>query len=290
MNNITKKQNEPANIDMLAAQRHIYARVKNINLALMIIDVVIPMFVSMVYWGQIQYIVTTVVVLLIVLHIVLEHYREQYQALAARIQTKFDFTVYELDWHHMFGNEPTSEEIYDNKQDQDRSGLYDWYSPCSLSELSREKGILVCMNENLTYDDKLRRCFKRLAIVTIALLVAIHIGCGLYMDITLRETMKTLLVLSPIIPWLYGIWTKTNQAIDTLQKAKEKVDDVIKLAIQDKQIEPHDLLDIQNIIQKHREINYCMPDMLYNFLRERLEMRNEYCGQKLVDQLRRSET
>jgi hypothetical protein len=230
MNNIATLQNEPRQLQRLAAQRQLYStakRIFGIQLVLggpvaigwSLLVVVLPELTGLAaVWGAL---VSFSDVLW------LTPWQKRLRERAARIQEAFDCDVLQLPWNDIkVGKRPDPELVKEqaDKYEDGHSGLpplTDWYAPV-VSELPLEVGRVICQRANCWWDSKQRRRYATWVIASVIIMMLLMVGLGFIGGLTVEKLfLAILLPLSPAL--LLGVrqFLDQTEAANRLDRLKD---------------------------------------------------------------------
>lgn len=269
-NDIITRQNEENSIMMLAAQRELYRKAKRTNNFYIFTSLVLP-FLLLLLSIKISKDFSYLNYFLVIINMGIAYYIDKivinYKKSAAFIQQKFDIYVYGMKWNkRIFGEDKdishlivtNSKKILNNPEEKDH--LYNWYTP-SINATDPVNIILSCQKENYYWDIGLR---KRLIIVsmiiTFLLVISIFI-IGILFDKNVKDLISDIIFVIPILNWLTTIMKSLNMDIKNLEELDKIFNKTAKKTF-------NDLEDIQNILFKHRENCYTVPEFMYNIFKD----------------------
>ncbi|MEQ6290615.1 S-4TM family putative pore-forming effector [Vogesella sp. GCM10023246] len=276
---IVQKQELPENIELLAAQRNLYSKAKNIIGIQMLLSVPIaigaaittilkPEFKGYVaLWG-----ILVVVFDLFVFTPWVKNLRDN----AARVQELFDTRVLGLDWNEIsVGKKPELEMIHEEAQehgltDEEISGLRRWY-PVAINEVPEIFGIILSQRSNVWWDARMRRKYTfaiHIILVSIALGL---IGYGLYEKKDIFEFLAY--IIAPLVStYVFGYrqMMEHGAAANRLDKLKEISEKIWSDAIAGKDVNVLKLKcrTLQDQIFDHRKKNPPIFDFLFRWFRD----------------------
>ncbi|WP_300358571.1 S-4TM family putative pore-forming effector [Fusobacterium sp.] len=269
-NDIITRQNEENSIMMLAAQRELYRKAKRTNNFYIFTSLVLP-FLLLLLSIKISKDFSYLNYFLVIINMVIAYYIDiiviNYKKSAAFIQQKFDIYVYGMKWNkRIFGEDKdishlivtNSTKILNNPEEKAR--LYNWYTP-SINTNNLVNIILSCQKENYYWDIGLR---KRLIIVskiiTFLLVISIFI-IGIFFNKNVKGLISDIIFIIPILHWLITIVKSLDKDIKNLEELDKIFNKSTKKTF-------NDLEDIQNILFKHRENCYTVPEVIYNIFKD----------------------
>ncbi len=278
MNKINTLQNEPENIELLAAQRYWYSRSKQIYW----IRIIIPMLLLVSSFftttnnaapslSSLKIYISLFSILYLFLDIFwLEKLQLKLKKYAAQIQEQFDCKVLDLEWNNILsGNRPAPELIKEGlekfrKHNNDFKSLSNWYAP-EVSSVDLKLGRVLCQRSNIYWDSKQRKQ-----------LIVLLIGFGIVTIVVLtvmaiKQEMKLSdLIISTILPLLPGCnlllkqltqHSHASERLDTLKNEADRLIDITNKESADRMLYECRLL--QNEIYNHRKSSPSIPDWYY---------------------------
>ncbi len=240
MTSITQKQNQPDQLQMLAAQRNLYSTAKRIIGLQMILSG--PIAVAATLLGLVKpdvkgYVALWGLTVLFFDLVIFIPWQKKLRESAARIQELFDYTVLGLSWNEIkVGKKPDPELIHERAQKYRKSGesvepLKNWY-PVSVESVPHEWGAVICQRANIFWDSKLRRRYATavfavaLAVTVILVWVAFHNNTSSFDLVAfVAVPMASAYVL------VYRQITEHREAADRLDKLKDHSDKLFTEAI-----------------------------------------------------------
>jgi SMODS-associating 4TM effector domain len=276
---IIQRQELPENIELLASQKNLYSRAKNIIGLQMILSGPIAVCAAIVtiavpdlkgyaaLWG-----ILAVVFDLFVFTPWVKKLRDS----AARVQELFDTKVLGIDWSDIaVGKKPDPELIHEEAlkhglDEEKKSGLRKWY-PVVIDTVPEIFGIIISQRANVWWDCKMRRkysLFIRIALVSIALGL---IGYGLYEKKDMFEFLAYIVApLASTYVFGYRQMTEHSDAADRLDKLKDIAEKVWSDAIagKDQQGLKIKCRTLQDQIFDHRKRNPPVFDFLFRWFRD----------------------
>ena len=280
MVSIPHNQNDPKQLDCLAAQRYLYSRAKTYMVVQVILTIpsVIALSIltklnpDMRLWNAFYG-----VAVLLIDSIYLDPYHRQLKREAANIQEEFDCTVLGIGWSvASAGSRPDPEAIHEasskyKHNDPECAKLKDWY-PKIDNRISEPLARLLCQRSNLWWDSKLRRRYAFwLAIIVGMVSVSVFV-VSMWKEFTFEQfVLGGFCLLSPA--WLWGVREIRRQldSSNELDRLKTYLESVWAKAVKG-QIEEEELKDqsreIQNALLERRQRNPLIFDWVYNRLRK----------------------
>ncbi|MGD1448191.1 S-4TM family putative pore-forming effector [Vibrio harveyi] len=301
MNSLNTVQNSEIAIDKLAAQMQIYSDAKRLlgiylllSIPFMVTLNVIakPVLLSDIFDIGATFDLTNAIALfalfltfieLIYLKPTVKNLKEK----AAKIQEDFDCLVYGLEWNDILcGDRPCESEIatYSQKytlKRRSRSVLHEWYTP-DIGQLNKASSILLCQKENLGWDISQRNKFVTFINVLSLVALVLSIAVGLYLDLTLRSFILTVLIpCLPIVTFAISNHYDNKEAILDKQRLKSATEQVS--TIQNPTIKY--ARNIQNLIFLNRSSNSLIFDWFYRYLKDSNQQGVTYASRQLVRRL-----
>jgi hypothetical protein len=280
---IFKKQNLSENIELLAAQRNLYSRAKNIIGVQMIISLPISICIVIItilkpelkgyaaIWG---------IMVLILDLFVLTPWVKELQDNAARIQELFDTKVLGLNWSELsVGKRPEPELIHEEASkhgltESKIANLKGWY-PSVILDLPDIFAILISQRANVWWDAKLRRRYTLGIKIVLVLLAISLIGYGINIKVDMFDFLS--LIVAPLLPTYFFGYRQMKQhddAADKLDKLRELCEKLWVDAIkgEGKKTLLVKCRTLQDQIFEHRLKNPPVFDFIFKLLRDKNEM------------------
>lgn len=276
---IIEKQELPENIELLAAQKNIYSRAKNIIGLQMILSVPIAIFaaITTIVKPELNGYIALWGILVVVFDLfVFTPWVKKLQDSAARIQELFDTTVLGLNWNGIsVGKKPEPEIVHEEAkkhgmEEESIAGLKKWY-PRIIDRVPEAFGIIISQRSNVWWDARMRRKYTlaiRIILVSIALGL---IGYGLYEKKDMFEFLA--FIVAPLATtYIFGYrqMTEHGDAADRLDKLKE-LSEIIwsdALAGKDEATLKLESRTLQDQIFDHRKKNPPIFDFLFRWFRD----------------------
>jgi len=293
---IIERQELAENIELLAAQKNVYSRTKNIIGIQVILS--IPVAISAVIIAIMKpelkgYVALWGILVVIFDLFIFTPWIKRLRDIAARIQELFDTKVLGLDWSEIsVGKKPDPEVIYEeaNKhglKEKSISGLKNWY-PIIIDSVPEIFGLVICQRSNVWWDARMRRryaLYMRIFLVSIAVGL---IGYGLYERKDMFEFLAYLVApLASTYIFGYRQMVEQNSAADRLDKLKEISEKIWSDALSGE--EPSALKTkcraLQDQIFKHRKENPPIFDFLFKWFRDGNELLMNKGAETLVNEV-----
>jgi hypothetical protein len=280
MNGIKINQELPHNMQLLKAQRVIYANAKKIyrwQLTITIVIVIILNFTkitqnSFTNIDLTPYIAIVSVLVTLIDLLFLSGYLSKFKTNGAKVQELFDCHIYNLEWNETnSGDKPENwiiEEAEKKYVYNPKAPLKNWYH-IELNGLKQEEAILRCQETNLEYDRKLRFHFKNdcliicLAVVIISFIAATIMNASFqgYLTYFITPTLPLIVILIKLV-------------LDN-QKAVKSLEEVRKAArkLRNSKDTPsmNELRQIQDKLYCSRKDSTLIPENYYHYRRTKLE-------------------
>lgn len=279
---IIERQEVPESIELLAAQRNLYSRVKYIigfqmllsvpiAICAAIVTIVKPEFKGYVaLWG-----ILVVVIDLFVFTPWVRRLRDS----AARVQELFDTRVLGLEWNEMSaGKKPERELIHEEAlkhglADADIAGLQRWY-PVVIAKVPEIFGIIISQRSNVWWDARMRRRYTLTVRITLICIALGLIGYGLYEKKGMFEFL--VYIIAPLVStYVFGYrqMIEHGDAADRLDKLKELAEKIWADAVAGKDVGMLKLRcrTLQDQIFDHRKKNPPIFDFLFRWFRDENE-------------------
>jgi len=227
---LTTKQNDPAEIKRLWAQRNLYSQAKRVVGLQMALTTLVPVagMIAEVAWPQLKGGVAFYGVVVSVLDVaVLDPWQKGMRYLAAKIQEAFDCSVLDLPWNDFkVGSRPEGEDVQaassarrGNAEDE---GLQNWY-PVIVAEVPLSLGRIICQRSNLRWDAALRRRYRTWLAGMLILFGVIVSYLGLHTGFSLEQlTLGVLAPISPMLLWGIREFQRHGEAASLSDRLREK--------------------------------------------------------------------
>ena len=280
MNTIATKQNEKNTIEYLAAGRKLYSRAKVLRGIKFFIGVFLIVILALAQLKfqeieEVSYALVIISVVALIAEPIFEWRISVYKEQGAKMQQCFDNDLFGFSWNEsVCGKRPTEDKVYDCcKGKMVNKKLYDWYVGIDAG-LDKDLAILLCQNQNGSYDRHLRERYTILCLICAVLLVAGVIWTALKKDATLFNILVYGVVPStPIINWFVAIFTSYFSDKEDLDHLDDAIYQELNRAENTQPIRKHVLERIQNLMYMHRKVAYLIPDLFYKMLRRDSENR-----------------
>ncbi len=287
MHKITVKQNESELLNMLAAQRQIYADGKRMTMYMFIASVVLPLLVVFIKpilknLNAIYLILNFTPIVCTIIAYLLKNNIARKKTIAATIQNRFDYILFGFSWDEKKQGDMSEIQAWIQKglrkymkSHSDMEIFRNWY-PIDDSTIELEKSRILCQKCNVYWDVELKEKYKLLMTVTMAvLLVVVTIFAAVNYNATVFDfCMNVLLPAVPLFFFLYTTIVSISQDIDRLKNLKGQIVNVLELMG-----EPGIRSDVltkqseymQSQIFEHRKSGALVLNFIYNLLKEQQE-------------------
>lgn len=291
MNKIIEHQNDQSILDKLSAQRKLFSAAKRWRNARFIccVFLIVVLSVSKSIWGDnaiLAIILAFAVFISLLLGPVFNKQINERKNLAARIQQLLDIELFGLPWEEsLCGQQPTAEDVFDNKSSKIPENLYDWYDRGIGEVDDLNTAILLCQRENMRYDSHIRSAFTKLckwmaAIVCMGIIVTAVI---LYKTNLLSVVMFGLIPITPIVRWIQSVMNEDSKDKGSRDALESLVSKEMGNAMAGKPVHVTELKRIQNLMFTHRRDGYLVPDWFYCVCRKNSEDRASYSVQDFLN-------
>ena len=280
MNQISVRQNEPTQIERLAAQRELYSSAKRWQIIQLLASVIIPIVLSIWAWRNPEIADWAAIIggLMAVVEATLFDYLiSGYREMAAKIQELFDCYVLELQCSPLHNPEDvTNDEIatYYNKHNRKPGNLEkltDWYS-IAVGALPIHLARLVCQLSNCSWDSELRRRYSNLAAQVLVGVMVLLLAVGLLFKESFKDFLLMAFIFAPFITYCFKQYKEQTEAS---KRQKELV--VCAKSIWSSSITKgaktllQESRQLQNAIFEARSKNPTILDTFYNRLKDEQE-------------------
>lgn len=292
---ILEKQNEPQQLDRLAAQCYLYARAK-IYLGLQItltIGIPFVLAISANLWPQVKVWASLWGICVSLLDAaVLESIQKSRKLEAAKIQELFDCDVLVLPWNPLkVGQRPDPETVAAAAKSYKTThrkwgAVTNWYPP-AIAELPLQPARLICQRTNCWWDANLRRRYSSWIVGSLSLLGILVLVIGILTGITLEKFVLAILApLSSAFLWGIREYKKQKAAALTLDRLKSFCESLWGRAKYEEVSEDADQSGraLQDEIFDHRKSNPLIVDWFYRLLRDRNEEQMNKGAEHLVQE------
>lgn len=294
---IVQRQEIPENIELLAAQRNLYSRAKNIIGFQMVLSVPVAICaaVTTIVKPELKGYVALWGVLVLVFDLfVFTPWVKRLRDKAARVQELFDTKVLGLDWNEIsVGKKPECEIVHEEAQkhglaDEEIEGLRKWY-PVVIDKVPEIFGIIISQRSNVWWDARMRRKYTFSIRVILVGVASVLIGYGLYEKKDMFEFLAYIVApLASTYVFGYRQMMEHDDAADRLDKLKELSEKIWSDAVAGKDAGLLKLKcrTLQDQIFDHRRKNPPIFDFLFRWFRDRNEVLMNKGAEALVTEVK----
>lgn len=296
---IVQNQELPENIELLAAQRNLYSRAKNIVGLQMILNgpIAITAAVATIANPDLKGYVAIWGILAVVFDLfVFTPWDKKLRDKAAKVQELFDTKVLGIEWNDIaVGSKPDPELTYEEAEkyglSQDKSKLSKWY-PVIIETVPEIFGIIICQRSNVWWDCRMRRKYS-LFIRVILVFIALGLICyGLYEKKDMFEFLAYIIApLASTYVFGYRQMKEHSDAADRLERLKELSEKIWSDALSGKDDIALKLKCrvLQDQIFDHRRKNPPLFDFLFECFKDGNEALMNKGAETLVSELKNKE-
>jgi uncharacterized membrane protein YhaH (DUF805 family) len=286
-------QNNPEQLDRLAAQRQFYSDAKSVESLRMLVVGPGALLVSAaaLRWPSLRPLVALYALVAISADdLWLIPWTKQLRTTAAKVQELFDCSVLELPWNTLkIGRQPELERISEasgrDKRSKPGAGLVSWYPNCFLL-LPIEASRIACQRINCWWDQALRLKFKRTLVASALAMTILFLLIGLAGGMTIPRLL--LIVVAPAVP----VWSlvvrrirEDSESSAAALRLKENAEDLwAAVSAGSATVGSLSMLSrqLQNEIYDHRCRASLIPDLFYNLSRQRQESQMDDSAERLT--------
>lgn len=293
MSTILTRQNEPRQLDRLAAQRALYSRSKDLFIVNVIVFGAVPVgLTALGIWDEVYRPMSPVVGLIMVVVdvLLLTPYIRKLKESASKIQEAFDCFVLELPWSAIKSGKPEAVEVEKEWSDRYRpnankhSSLVDWYTP-AIHGLPLHLARVVCQRENIHWDGQLRRYLCRWLLGAIIVITVSFLVVGVVKGMLVIDLLRYVVV--PLAPALIvGIrhWKEQIDSADRLDKLRDHLDAMWKEGLDGASTDAltTQSRSLQDEIFDHRKRSVPIFDWLFERFRDKFEERAYHTAKHMV--------
>jgi len=277
--NIIGRQELQENIELMAAQKNIYSRAKNIIGVQMILSIPIAICAAITTIVKPElngYIALWGILIVLFDLFVFTPWVKNLQDSAARIQELFDTKVLGLGWNEIsVGKRPEPELVHEEAKkhgivEEKIAGLRNWY-PLIIGEIPEIFGIIISQRSNVWWDARMRRKYILAIRVTLVFIAFGLIGYGLYEKKDMFEFLAFIVApLAATYVFGYRQMTEHRDAADRLDKLKSFSEKIWSDALSGKDVATLMLESraLQDQIFEHRKTNPPIFDFMFMWFRD----------------------
>lgn len=299
MNSIPIKQNDPLQLERLAAQHRIYGDAKGLVGAQWLLATLPALCwaICLLFFPTLKvYATLTALMITFVDFGVLDPWIKRIRTLGARTQEAFDTDVLELGWNSLrSGKQPPPEIV---QQYASRAGspeareaaFRDWY-PVSVGELPIANARLLCQRTNCHWDATLRKRYATINNLGLSVIALVVIAVGLISDPTFTSIVLAIIApISPIIVLLLRQGREYSAFALISERLREHIEVVWEKSLTENWSDQrlrNEAAAIQSEIFLRRASAPMVFDWLYRRLRKENEESAQAAARKFVDQAKR---
>jgi len=294
--NIPAKQNEDAQINILAAGSHVYAQAKHLMGVQFVLTVPAALVSSVLMAWQPSWkvwLTSFSVTVALVDALWLNRAQIQLKKRGATLQQMFDCALFELPWRALRCGSPIdSTDVFTHAktflaEPAHKGGLIDWY-PKSVGNLPLPLGRLVCQRISLWWDLRQRDRVRGMLTLILSVLAATVFFIALAQGDTVEQMILTVYVpLAPAVLWIIREMLAQRDAIQADKRGLTHVENLWKMAMQ-RQISDVNLSAestlVQDALYDARSRSPMVFNWVYNLLRKRHQEQMEHKAAALVEE------
>ncbi|MFL2096293.1 S-4TM family putative pore-forming effector [Marinilactibacillus psychrotolerans] len=226
-NYISKKQNLPESIELLAAMRQVYNQAKVIRRIRLTITILFPILsvLSTQFFSNEVFFIFFSSIWLILNQTIVQKYEKNQIEHAAKIQESLDVNLFNVEWNEiLIGDRPSHEDVLtlSKKFKGDKEKLKDWYQ--GLESKNHFENVLLAQRTNIVWDKKLRKFYSGLLIFGLIFFLIIILSISFFVDFSFRVFTISLLVPSlPLLLHLFQVATAHKQRYESLARIESKI-------------------------------------------------------------------
>lgn len=280
---IPYNQNDPKQLNRLAAQRYLYSRAKTYMMiqviltipGVMVLAVLTKLYPELRLWNAFYGAFASLIDVLF-----LDPFHNHLKGDAAKIQEEFDCSVLWIEWSEaLAGKRSDPEIIHDASSKYKRTDpvlqkLKNWY-PEIDNRIPKPLARILCQRANLRWDSHLRRTYAFWLAVLLGFFSLIIVAISMWNELTFNQFMLGgFCLLSPFWLWSVREYKRQINSANEIDRLKDYLESIWQQALQG-QVNEEGLKDqsreIQNAILERRRHNPMIFDSVYNRLRNRNE-------------------
>ncbi|MEA5411268.1 S-4TM family putative pore-forming effector [Synechococcus sp. BA-120 BA3] len=295
VSSISSRQNEPAQIQLLQAQRHLYGKAKRLVYLQLCLVLAVPVAAaSLAYLFPDSPLTAAIAFAAVVVSLVdvtvLDPHQRRTILIAAKVQETFDCAVFQLPWDHLVAGARLERELIHEaatayKKKRGDAGLRDWY-PTESSSVALHFGRLICQRSALAYDSSLRRRYAAVVLTLPLIVLATLILAGIANEATLQSfILSVLLPLLPVAIWTLREHGRQKEAAETNDELRMKIDDLLARMNDgtcDSTRASAEARTVQSELFRGRKIKTPILGWVYQAMRKGLERRMRAVAEELV--------
>jgi hypothetical protein len=271
MNKIYEKQNSEKHIKLLAAQRYMYNKAKNLrsyrtNFSLFLI---VASVVVSIWYAELSTYLSVLAGLWTIAILICKNYEKSTIIQGAKIQEEFDTSLFDIPWNTLLvGSKITREIITDANSNfkGDRSRLQNWYA--NYNNDLHIQNVIQCQRANLSWDWQIRQAYSNSIIF---LLLILFLGEGIYALSQNKSLYDYLIeILFPSIP-VVVIGIEAIIEHKALAREKQTKEQEVSSLLDANNIDVETVRRLQDIIYSFRTSTALIPDFFYKKLWQRYD-------------------
>lgn len=298
MSFISIAQNNPRQLERLAAQRQLYATAKRLLVAQIVLSgpiALVSVLLARAYPETAAWVALWGFIVLLVDAFGLSPWMDNRRANAARIQELFDCEALGLTWNKIKAGNPPEPELIKEQADAYANiadtlpPLRDWY-PIIVDCLPIHLARLVCQRSNCSWDAGLRRRYAGIVLAALVLVCVLVLAVSFQKNYRLQDFVMTVLApLAPAVRLGYRQIRENRDAARTLDELKRHLLAVWNSALDGQPEEQiaQQSRDLQDEIFHSRRHRPPVFDAVFNILRGSFQTQMDYAAVELVEEAKR---
>ena len=300
-NDIPALQNEPANLERLAAQRAIFWRAKRwlaVQMVCTILVVIALSVLAAVFPNFSPWAALAGLAILSLDSCVFEPVQAGLRLRAARIQERLDCGLFGIEWRPLLaGCGPADEQLVEDvctygqayrKTDPDCEKLKDWY-PTEVGKLPLCAARIVCQRSNIRWDLKLRQRYSHIVLGAVSFVLFAALTAAFLRHQTVPDLILTLATLSPFLGWGMRESHREKRCADNLSRLSGHAGDlwesVLMGRIGDEECNRR-CRELQDAIFEDRKESPLVFEWLHRLLQPRSERRMRPTASQMIEEFR----
>jgi hypothetical protein len=281
MNDIPVLQNEEAQLKLLRARTHVYARATRLMVVQLLLTVAVPAggAVLALFRPEFRAFVAAVSLAAVIIDaLLLDRQHKLLMKRAAKIAEQFDCTVLDLPWDQFaVGDKVEAEDIHAAARAfaarHDDAKLRGWY-PDAVGAAPLHLARIICQRTNLRYDNQLRRSYGRIIQLVALILVGSLFIFGLAQNLTMADWVLSMAPAAPILAWAAREYYRQRDTADLLEDLMKEASKLLARARAgecDANACRQRSRELQSAIYNRRANSPLILPFLYRFRRSQLE-------------------
>ncbi|MCA0754881.1 hypothetical protein KP806_07450 [Paenibacillus sp. N4] len=301
-NNISVRQNNEGNIDLLAAQRQVYSEAKTFSnyqfVFCVIFPILIPFLKAVTPTNTMFLGLITLLSLLII--IINQYYFEKNikdkKEQAAKFQELFDTNVLKISWNkELCGSKENASRYLSYKAQKYKKNnvslenLKNWY-PKEYATVDLSVGRVMCQKVNASWDTQIRTSFQKFLLLLFLGCILLILIISIFLNKTVIETLISIIAPAfPIAFYIFKRYSENKETIVRLDKLSDKAERLWELVLSGTR-EQSDLENksrqLQNEIYKHRSSALLIWDWFYLKYRPKHESNMNDTAKQIVEEFK----